>query len=63
MLVVPLSYAYAGQNGAEKVRGGSPYGMSVVTNSDGSRWPDEDDLAGARFAGERLARITLKLHG
>ena len=63
MLVVPLSYAYAGQNGADKVRGGSPYGMSVVTNSDGSRWPDEDDLAGARFAGERLARITLKLHG
>jgi NAD(P)H dehydrogenase (quinone) len=63
MLIVPLSYAYAGQNGTDKVRGGSPYGMSVVTNSDGSRWPDEDDLAGARFAGERLGRITVKMTG
>ena len=63
MLIVPLSYAYAGQNGTDKVRGGSPYGMSVATNSDGSRWPDEDDIAGARFQGERLGRITMKLHG
>ncbi|HET7408972.1 MAG TPA: NAD(P)H:quinone oxidoreductase [Paracoccaceae bacterium] len=63
MLIVPLSYAYQGQNGTDKVRGGSPYGMTVATNSDGSRWPDEDDFAGARFQGERLARITTKLHG
>jgi NAD(P)H dehydrogenase (quinone) len=63
MLIVPLSYAYDGQNGTEKVRGGSPYGMTVATNADGSRWPDEQDLAGARFQGERLARITLKMHG
>jgi NAD(P)H dehydrogenase (quinone) len=63
MLIVPLSYAYAGQNGTDKVRGGSPYGMTVATNSDGSRWPDDDDIAGARFQGERLGRITMKLHG
>lgn len=63
MLIVPLSYAYQGQSGNDKVRGGSPYGMTVSTNADGSRWPDEDDLAGARFAGERLAKIANKLHG
>ena len=63
MLIVPLSYAYEGQTGTDKVRGGSPYGMTVATNSDGSRWPDEDDLEGARFQGERLARITMKLKG
>lgn len=63
MLIVPLSYAYQGQNGTDKVRGGSPYGMTVATNSDGSRWPDEDDLAGARFQGERLAKIAAKMHG
>ncbi|HLS19445.1 MAG TPA: NAD(P)H:quinone oxidoreductase type IV [Paracoccaceae bacterium] len=63
MLIMPLSYAYEGQSGSDKVRGGSPYGMTLVTNSDGSRWPDEDDLAGARFQGERLGRITAKLHG
>lgn len=63
MLIVPLSYAYEGQSGTDKVRGGSPYGMTLATNSDGSRWPDEDDLAGARFQGERLGRITAKMHG
>lgn len=63
MLIVPLSYAYQGQLGTDKVRGGSPYGMTVATNSDGSRFPDEDDLAGARFQGERLARIAGKLQG
>src|SRR5690625_1830 len=63
MLIMPLSYAYEGQSGTDKVRGGSPYGMTLATNSDGSRWPDEDDLAGARFQGERLGRITAKLHG
>lgn len=63
MLIVPLGYGYQGQSGTDKVRGGSPYGMTVATNSDGSRWPDEDDLAGARFQGERLAKIAQKLHG
>ena len=41
LLIVPLSYAYEGQNGNDVIRGGSPYGMSVSTNSDGSRWPNE----------------------
>lgn len=63
MLIVPLSYAYQGQSGTDKVRGGSPYGMTVATGSDGSRWPDEDDLAGARFQGERLAKIAIRMHG
>lgn len=63
MLIMPLSYAYEGQSGTDKVRGGSPYGMTLATNSDGSRWPDADDLTGARFQGERLARITAKMHG
>ena len=61
MLIVPLSYAYDGQSGNDQVRGGSPYGMTVSTNSDGSRWPGEQDLEGARFQGERLARIAMKL--
>lgn len=43
--------------------GGSPYGMSVATDADGSRWPDEEDLAGARFQGERLAKIAIKMQG
>jgi len=63
MIVVPLSYAYQGQSGTDVVRGGAPYGMTTTTNSDGSRFPSEQELEGARFQGERFARITAKLHG
>ena len=63
MLIVPLGYGYQGQSGTDKYRGGSPYGMTLLTGGDGSRWPDEDDLAGARYQGRRLAEIAIKVHG
>lgn len=63
MIIVPLSYAYPGQSGNDVVRGGSPYGMTTSTNSDGSRQPSEQELEGAKFQGKRLAEITIKLHG
>ena len=63
IIIVPLGYGYQGQSGTDKYRGGSPYGMTLLTGSDGSRWPDEDDLAGARFQGNRLAQITIRMHG
>ena len=63
MIIVPLSYAYQAQTGIDEIVGGSPYGMTVVTGSDGSRWPNAQDLEGATFQGKRLAEITIKLHG
>ncbi len=63
MIIVPLSYAYAGQNGVDKIRGGSPYGMTAITDGDGSRWPSEQELEGATFQGERVAEIAIRLHG
>jgi len=63
MIIVPLSYAYQGQSGNDVVRGGSPYGMTTTSNSDGSRQPSEQELEGAKFQGKRLAEITIKLHG
>ncbi|GHC75703.1 NAD(P)H:quinone oxidoreductase type IV [Limoniibacter endophyticus] len=63
MLVVPLSYAYADQMGNDVVRGGAPYGMTTTTNGDGSRLPNEQELAGAKFQGKRTAEIAKKLHG
>lgn len=63
MLIVPLSYAYQGQMGNDVVRGGSPYGMTTTSDSDGSRQPSQQELEGARFQGKRLAEITIKLHG
>ncbi|MCT7375229.1 NAD(P)H:quinone oxidoreductase [Chelativorans salis] len=61
MIIVPLSYAYQGQSGNDTVRGGSPYGMTTSTNSDGSRMPSEQELEGAKFQGKRMAEITAKL--
>lgn len=63
MVIVPLSYAYQGQIGVDELRGGSPYGMTAVTGSDGSRWPSAQELEGAAFQGKRVAEIAAKLHG
>lgn len=61
MTIVPLSYAYAGQSGVDTLRGGSPYGATAITDSDGSRWPSEQELEGAAFQGKRVAEIAAKL--
>jgi NAD(P)H dehydrogenase (quinone) len=63
LIIVPLSYAYQGQSGNDVVRGGSPYGMTTTSDSDGSRQPSAQELEGARFQGKRLADITIKMHG
>ncbi|GAB1581916.1 NAD(P)H:quinone oxidoreductase [Phyllobacterium phragmitis] len=63
MIIVPLSYAYQDQMGNDMVRGGAPYGMTTTTNSDGSRFPSEQELEGAKFQGRRLAGIAIKLKG
>lgn len=63
MIIVPLSYAYQGQSGNDTVRGGAPYGMTTTTNSDGSRFPSEQELEGAKFQGRRLAEIAARLAG
>ncbi len=62
-VIVPLSYAYGGQSGVDVIRGGSPYGATALTDGDGSRWPNEQELEGARFQGRRVAEIAVKLHG
>jgi NAD(P)H dehydrogenase (quinone) len=63
LIIVPLSYAYQGQSGVDVVRGGSPYGMTTMSDSDGSRQPSPQELEGAKFQGNRMAEITIKLHG
>lgn len=63
VIIVPLGYAYAEQMGVDVVRGGSPYGMTTTTLSDGSRLPSEQELEGARFQGRHVANIAIRLHG
>jgi len=61
LTIVGLDYGFAGQSGHDKVRGGAPYGATTIAGGDGSRQPDEDELAGARYLGARVARTAAKL--
>lgn len=61
MVVVGLPYAFAGQMDNSQITGGSPYGVSTIAGTDGSRSPSENELAGARFQGAHVARIAQKL--
>lgn len=61
MTIVGLDSGFAGQLGHDKVRGGAPYGATTITGSDGSRQPDADELAGARYLGNRVARTAARL--
>lgn len=63
MIIVPLSYAYQGQSGADVIRGGSPYGMTTLADGDGSRQPSAQELEGAAFQGKRVAELAIRLHG
>lgn len=63
MIIVPLSYAYQGQSGVDMIRGGSPYGMTTLADSDGSRQPSAQELEGAAFQGKRVAELAIRLHG
>lgn len=61
MIIVGLPYTFEGQSTMDEISGCSPYGASTIAGSDGSRTPSENELAGARFQGERVARIAKKL--
>ncbi|MFM5904672.1 MAG: NAD(P)H:quinone oxidoreductase [Micrococcales bacterium] len=61
MTIVGLDYGFGGQSGHDQVRGGAPYGATTIAGGDGSRQPGEDELAGARYLGGRVARTAAKL--
>jgi NAD(P)H dehydrogenase (quinone) len=61
MVVVGLPYTFQGQMTMEEITGCSPYGATTIAGADGSRTPSDNELAGARFQGERVARIATKL--
>lgn len=63
MVIVGLPYAFAGLNGVEAVKGGTPYGATTIADGDGSRQPSQVELDGARFQGKHVAQIAGKLAG
>ena len=60
MTIVGLDYGYAGQMTLDQVSGGSPYGATTIAG-DGSRHPSENELAGARYQGRRIAEVAARL--
>ena len=61
LTIVGLDYGFQGQMGVDKLRGGSPYGATTIADSNGSRQPDADELAGARYLGKRAAETAARL--
>jgi NAD(P)H dehydrogenase (quinone) len=63
MVIVGLDYGFGGQMSLTEITGGSPYGATTISGGDGSRMPSENELAGAKYQGERVAKIAAKLAG
>ena len=63
MTIVGLDYGFKGQMGVDEVRGGSPYGATTISAGDGSRQPHAEELAAARYQGQRIAQTAAKLVG
>ncbi len=63
MVIVGLDYGFAGQMKLDEVTGGSPYGATTIAGGDGSRQPSDNELAGARYQGRKIAETAAKLHG
>ena len=61
MVIVGLDYGHAGQMTLDEITGGSPYGATTKTGSDGSRWPTANKLQGARYQGRKVAETAQKL--
>lgn len=62
MIIVPIGYIHP-EVANFGMGGGTPYGASVVAGADGSRQPDESELAIAQFQGKHVAELTKKLFG
>jgi NAD(P)H dehydrogenase (quinone) len=45
----------------DEITGCSPYGASTIAGGDGSRMASDNELAGARYQGEHVAKIAKKL--
>ncbi|MGD8164407.1 NAD(P)H:quinone oxidoreductase [Pantoea alhagi] len=63
MVLVPIGYGTKEMFDISQVRGGTPYGASTYAGGDGSRQPTAEELTIARFQGEHVARLAVKING
>jgi NAD(P)H dehydrogenase (quinone) len=61
MVIVGLPYSFQGQTRIDEITGGAPYGATTIAGGRGERQPSENELAGARFQGELVAKTANKL--
>lgn len=61
MIIVGVPYAEQRLVEMGEVSGGTPYGASTLTGTDGSRQPSENELAIARYQGRHVATIASAL--
>ncbi|WP_193075226.1 NAD(P)H:quinone oxidoreductase [Pseudomonas sp. FME51] len=62
MIIVPIGYTTPELFDVSQVGGGTPYGASTIAGGDGSRQPDDRELAIARHQGKHVAQIASKLN-
>lgn len=63
MVIVPIGYGTKELFDISQVRGGTPYGATTLAGGDGTRQPSEEELTIARFQGENVAGLAVKLNG
>jgi NAD(P)H dehydrogenase (quinone) len=61
MIYVGLPYSCPQLADLSQVKGGSPYGAATIAGADGSRKPNELELAMAKFQGKHVAEIVAKM--
>jgi NAD(P)H dehydrogenase (quinone) len=62
MIIVGRPYGLPETFDTSEVLGGSPYGVSTITGADGSRPVHDKEKVMARFQGEHVAKLALKLN-
>lgn len=61
MIILPIGYTNPALFDVSQVGGGTPYGASTIAGGDGSRQPDERELQIARYQGQYVAQIAVRL--
>ncbi|BAM07542.1 NAD(P)H:quinone oxidoreductase [Leptospirillum ferrooxidans] len=63
MLIAGVPYSCPELSGASEVTGGSPYGAGTIAGGDGARLPSARERAIARFQGQHVASLAVRLFG
>ncbi len=62
MILLPIGYGASELFDTYLAGGGTPYGATTLAGADGSRQPDERELAIARYQGKLVAQTAQKLN-